>query len=410
MSFVTFLECPKCGRRLEAERPQNLCSCGSPLLVRYDLPAVKRAMSRDAVAARPRGLWRFEELLPGSDPGSRVELGEGDTPLSRLPRLGEALGLRNVVLKDEGLNPTGTFKARGAAMGVSRAKELDIRTIAMPTAGNAGGAWAAYCARAGLDIHVVMPADAERAAMQEVYITGQRLYLVDGLISDAGRIVGRAVQEHGWFDASTLKEPYRIEGKKTMGFEIAEQLGWQVPDVLLYPCGGGVGLIGIWKAFDELEAIGWIGPKRPRLVAVQAAGCAPIVKAFEEGATESRFWEGAETIAGGLRVPKALGDFLVLRAIRETDGSAVAVPDEGSLAAMRLLAEREGMWICPEGAACVAALRTLQTRGWVRPDETVLILNTGLGLKYPDTVEPEPAARLRPEDDIPVGQPAVSGR
>src|SRR5919199_962821 len=364
VSFVTFLECPKCGRRLEAERPQNLCSCGSPLLVRYDLATVKHAISKETVAARPRGLWRFEELLPGGDPGCRVELGEGDTPLAQLPRLGQALGLRNVLLKDEGLNPTGTFKARGAAMGVSRAKELGINTIAMPTAGNAGGAWAAYCARAGLDIHVVMPADAERAAMQEVYVTGQRLYLVDGLISDAGRIVGRAVQEHGWFDASTLKEPYRIEGKKTMGFEIAEQLGWQVPDVLLYPCGGGVGLIGIWKAFDELEAIGWIGSKRPRMVAVQATGCAPIVQAVEEGAPESRFWDGAHTLAGGIRVPKALGDFLVLQAIRETGGTAVAVEDTDILDAMGLLAEHEGLWICPEGAACVAALRRLARDGW----------------------------------------------
>jgi threonine synthase len=273
----------------------------------------------------------------------------------------------------------------------------------MPTAGNAGGAWAAYCARAGLDIHIVMPADAERSAMQEVYVAGGRLYLVDGLISDAGRIVARAVQEHGWFDASTLKEPYRIEGKKTMGLEIAEQLGWEVPDVLLYPCGGGVGLIGIWKALDELEEIGWIGSKRPRLVAVQATGCAPIVRAFEEGAPESRFWEGAQTIAGGLRVPKALGDFLVLQAIRETNGTAIAVPDDNSLAAMRLLAECEGLWICPEGAACVAALRTLKEQAWVRANESALILNTGLGLKYPDTVQPEAAARLGPDGRLTIG-------
>jgi threonine synthase len=402
VSFVTFLECPKCGQHLTADVPRNLCSCGSPLLVRYDLPAVKQAISKERVASRPRGLWRFHELLPGADPDCRVELGEGDTPLMRLPRLSQALGLERVLLKDEGLNPTGTFKARGAAMGVSRARELGISTIGMPTAGNAGGAWAAYCSRAGLEMHVVMPSDAERAAMQEVVVAGGRLYLVDGLISDAGKMIGQAVQEHGWFDASTLKEPYRIEGKKTMGLEIAEQLGWTVPDVLLYPCGGGVGLIGIWKALAELEGIGWIDSKRPRLVAVQAAGCAPIVQAFEEGAAESRFWENAETIAGGLRVPKALGDFLVLQAVRETKGTAVAVPDEESLAAMRLLAEREGIWICPEGAACVAALRGLKAREWLRPNESILILNTGIGLKYPDTVEPKPAARVRPGDSLPL--------
>jgi threonine synthase len=402
VTFVTCLECPKCETRVEAEVPQNLCRCGSPLLVRYDLSAVKQATSRETVASRPRGIWRFEELLPYAAPENRTELGEGDTPLMRLPRLAERLGFEELLLKDEGLNPTGSFKARGAALGVSRAKQLGVRTIAMPTAGNAGGAWAAYSARAGLDIHVVMPVDAERAAMQEVSVSGQQLYLVDGLISDAGKIVGRAVQQHGWFDASTLKEPYRIEGKKTMGLEIAEQLGWQVPDVLLYPCGGGVGLIGIWKAFDELEAIGWIGTKRPRLVAVQAAGCAPIVRAWDEGAAESRFWDGAETVAGGLRVPKALGDFLVLRALRETKGTAVAVEDEDTLRALRLLAASEGMWICPEGAACVAALQQLKEQDWVRSDESVVILNTGIGLKYPQTVEPRPVARLKLDDDLPL--------
>lgn len=401
MSYVTFLECPKCGRQHDPNVPQNLCACGSPLLVRYDLPAVEAAASKATVAGRPRGLWRFSELLPGADPAQRVELGEGDTPLLPLPALGATLGVADLWLKDEGLSPTGSFKARGAALGVTRARALGIRAIAMPTAGNAGGAWAMYCARAGLEIHVVMPVDAEQAAMTEVSLAGGSLYLVEGLISDAGRIVGRAVQEQGFFDASTLKEPYRIEGKKTMGLEIAEGMGWEVPDVLLYPCGGGVGLIGIWKAFDELEAIGWIGPKRPRMVAVQAAGCAPIVRAYEEGAAESRFWHDAQTIAGGLRVPKALGDFLVLQAIRETDGTAVAVPDEDTLAAMRLLAGREGMWICPEGAACVAAVRSLRERGWIRPAERVLILNTGIGLKYPDTARPEPVARLRPDESLP---------
>ena len=403
MSFVTYLECPKSGERLDPNLPRNLSAVGGPLLVRYNLPAVREAMSKEIVARRPRGIWRFEELLPPVDPANRVELGEGDTPFLNLPRLGRQLGLSRLLLKEEGLNPTGSFKARGAALGVSRAKQLGIKTIAMPTAGNAGGAWACYASRAGISIHVVMPADAEKAAQQEVTVSGQSLYLVDGLISDAGRIVGEAVQQHGFFDASTLKEPYRIEGKKTMGLEIAEALGWEVPDVLLYPCGGGVGLIGIWKAFDELEAIGWIGRKRPRLVAVQAAGCAPIVRAFESGASESTFWEGAQTVAGGLRVPKALGDFLVLQAIEETGGSAVAVPDEATIAAMNNLAETEGIWICPEGGACVAALQTLTARGWVRPDESVVILNTGLGLKYPDTVTPKPIATLQPGDRLPVG-------
>jgi threonine synthase len=400
MSFVTHLECPRTGEHLDPNVPQNLSSAGAPLLVRYDLPAVASAMSKETVARRPRGMWRFEELLPPVDRANRVELGEGDTPLMELPRLGRALDIGRVLLKDEGLSPGGSFKARGAAMGVSRALQLGISTIAMPTAGNAGGAWAMYASRAGLEIHVVMPVDAERAAMQEVSVTGQRLYLVQGLISDAGRIVGRAVAKYGWFDASTLKEPYRIEGKKTMGLEIAEALDWQVPDVLLYPCGGGVGLIGIWKAFDELEAIGWIGKKRPRLVAVQAAGCAPIVKAWEEGREDSEFWQGAETLAGGLRVPKALGDFLVLQALRETDGTAVAVPDDKILAALQMLAEQEGMWICPEGAACVSALQTLRQQGWVKPDESALILNTGIGLKYPTTVEPRPIATVNPDGDI----------
>ncbi|MCC7106434.1 MAG: threonine synthase [Chloroflexi bacterium] len=401
MSFATHLECPKTGERLPVDRPQNLSSIGAPLLVRYDLAAVEQAVSKADLVDRPKDIWRFRELLPVEDYSSVATLGEGWSPLLDVPRLAKAIGLERVLIKDEGFNPTGTFKARGAALGVTRAKELGIRQIAMPTAGNAGSAWAAYCARAGLDIHIVMPTDAPLANQQEVSIAGASLYLVDGLISDAGRIVGRAVAERGWFDASTLKEPYRIEGKKTMGLEIAEQLDWDVPDVILYPAGGGVGLIGIWKALDELEAIGWIGSKRPRLVCVQAAGCAPLVKAWNEGATESVFWEGAHTIASGLRVPKALGDFLVLQALRETSGTAVAVSDEDGLAAMRQLAATEGMWICPEGATCVHALAELARSGWVKPRETAVILNTGVGVKYPETYQPEPRARLRPTDDLP---------
>ena len=401
MSLVTHLECPKTGEKLPANVPQNLSAVGAPLLVRYDLAAVKRAVRRADLAARPHDFWRYRELLPVIDYGQVVTLGEGWTPLLETPRLAKAIGMRSVFVKDEGFNPTGTFKARGAAMGVTRARELGIRQIAMPTAGNAGSAWAAYCARAGLEIHVVMPSDAPLANQQEVAVAGAHLHLVDGLISDAGRIVARAVAERGWFDASTLKEPYRIEGKKTMGLEIFEQLGWQLPDVILYPAGGGVGLIGIWKALDELEGIGWIGSERPRLVCVQAAGCAPLVRAWQEGASESRFWEGAETIATGLRVPKALGDFLVLRALHETNGIAVAVNDDDGLGAMRRLAETEGIWVCPEGAMAVQALVELAASGWVEPRETVVILNTGVGVKYPETYQPVVKAWLQPEEDLP---------
>jgi len=303
-------------------------------------------------------------------------------------------------MKDEGLIPTGTFKARGAAVGVSRAKELGIDVLAMPTNGNAGGAWAAYCASAGIKAVIVMPKDAPAINSKECAITGTELYLVDGLISDAGKIVARAVAAQGWFDASTLKEPYRIEGKKTMGLEIAEQFGWRVPDVILYPTGGGVGIIGIYKALLELQEMGWIGDKLPRLVAVQASGCAPIIKAWKENKKESEFWENAHTLAFGITVPKALGDFLVLDAIYKTDGCAVAVDDEDTEAAQKLLAEREGAFICPEGAATLAAAHKLREEGWIKPDEEVVALNTGTGLKYPQSVNVSPPL-LRPEDDLP---------
>src|SRR6266581_3939998 len=385
-TFVSHLECSLTGERYPADTLHGLSRAGRPLLVRYDLDGVRRALPRQALADRPQTLWRYRELLPVRHPQNVVSLGEVVTPLIALPRLAKS---GELLVKDEGRLPTGSFKARGLALAVSMAKELGVRAMAMPTNGNAGAAMAAYCARAGIAATVFCPDDTPDVNVREIAMQGAQVYLVDGLIDDCGKLVAEGEKALGWFNCSTLREPYRIEGKKTMGIELAEQLGWEVPDVIFYPTGGGTGIIGMWKAFDELEAIGWIGSKRPRMVAVQAAGCAPIVKAFEEGAPESRFWEGAETIAGGLRVPKALGDFLVLQAIRETKGTAVAVPDDDSLAAMRLLAEREGTWICPEGAACVAALRTLQARDWVQPDETVLILNTGLGLKYPDFVEPE---------------------
>jgi len=387
MSFLTDLECARYGEHYDASVLRNLCRCGSPLLARYDLDGVAASVTRDDLVGRPASMWRYTEFLPLDEPDQAVTLGEGWTPILPMERLGTQLGLRRLSLKDEGLNPTGTFKARGAAAGVSRARELGAHDIAMPTAGNAGGAWSAYCARAGLRMHVVMPADAPEINHLEVAATGGDLRTVDGLISDAGRIVAADVQTHGWFDASTLKEPYRIEGKKTMGLEIAEQSGWDPPDAILYPAGGGVGLIGMWKAFRELQAVGWLSSERtPRLIAVQAAGCAPIVRAWEAGEEASQFFEGAHTLAAGLRVPKALGDFIVLRAVRETGGTCIAVDDDEIIDALRRIGRAEGLLICPEGAACVAALPHLLEQGAIERDERILILNTGTGLKYPEAL------------------------
>ena len=380
------LFCPSCSDRSDADAVRNLCGCGGPLLVEYDLDLIRATLEKRDLAGRPADMWRYWELLPVRDRRHLVSLGEGWTPVLPLERLGQELGLERLTLKDEGLNPTGTFKARGAAAGVSRAMELGVSRVAMPTAGNAGGAWAGYCARGGIELTVVMPEDTPEMNKIEAHAYGAKVYLVKGLISDAGRVVGRGVAEHGWFDASTLKEPYRIEGKKTLGLEIAEQFEWDLPEAILYPAGGGVGLIGMWKAFDELEAIGWIGPRRPKLIAVQAEGCAPIVRAFEQGRTSSEFWTGATTVASGLRVPKALGDFLVLRAIAETEGSAVAVTDAAILAAVERVARIEGLFICPEGAATVAALPALLRTGVLRSQDRVVILNTGSGLKYPQTI------------------------
>jgi threonine synthase len=400
MSFLSHLECARCAARHDARRVHNLCDCGSPLLVRYDLERLAAAVRPSDLIGRRSDMWRYSEFLPVEDPANIVTLGEGWTPTFDLKRLGAAVGLPHLQLKDEGLNPTGSFKARGAAAGVSRARELGIREFAMPTAGNAGGAWAAYGARAGMNAHIVMPVDAPVINQREAAACGADVRLVRGLISDAGRIVGRAVSRFGWFDASTLKEPYRIEGKKTMGLEIAEQSGWNPPDVILYPAGGGVGLIGIWKALDELRAIGWLPETcRPALVAVQAEGCAPLVQAWEQGKDESEFWQGADTVASGIRVPKALGDFIVLRAVRETGGACVAVSDAEVLDAMRWLAREEGMLICPEGAANLAAVLRLRDQGWLSPDARILLLNTGAGLKYPDTI-PADLPVMSPDDDI----------
>ncbi len=405
-SLLTHVECSACGARYDADVPQNLCAVdGKPLLARYDLSRLDGHAWRDTLAARPWSLWRYRELLPLRRPDEAASLGETVTPLLALPRVGRRLGLSALTVKDEGLLPTGSFKARGAAVGVSRARELGIAHVALPTAGNAGGAWAAYAARAGLRATVVMPQDAPTINVREATVTGADVRVVRGLISDAGAIVARYIASASSgaadapFDAATLKEPYRIEGKKTMGFELAEQGGWALPDVILYPCGGGVGLIGMWKAFDELEAIGAIGARRPRLIAVQAAGCAPIVRAWEEGAASSEFWQGAETVASGIRVPKALGDFLVLRALRETGGCAIAVGDDEITDAVYQVARDDGLFLSPEGAATVAALPHLLAQGLIGRDERIVLFNTGAGIKYPEVVDPAMPV-MNPEDDI----------
>ena len=386
-SALSHLECARTGEHYDPDVVQGVSAAGAPLLARYDLDQVRASVSRDDIAGRPPDLWRYHELLPVRDPANVTTLGEGMTPLLPLPTYGASIGVPRLLMKDEGLLPTGSFKARGAAVGVSRARELGVTAIAMPTNGNAGAAWSAYAARAGMESLIVMPVDAPEITRRECVVAGAELYLVDGLINHAGALVKKAVaQRSGCQEVSTLREPYRIEGKKTMGFEIAEQLGWQVPDVILYPTGGGVGLIGIHKALQELRELGWLGDRQPRLVAVQSAGCKPIVDAFHAGSDESSLVEGTRTLAFGINVPKALGDFLVLRAIRASGGTAVAVTDEEILAEMSSLARAEGTWVCPEGAACLAAARRLRDGGWIAEPERVVILNTGAGLIYPGTV------------------------
>ncbi|MGD7046329.1 threonine synthase [Jeotgalibacillus proteolyticus] len=386
-SYVTHLICPKCKSEYSTKEKHQLCSCGSPLLVEYDWAALKKVMQPEDLAARESTLWRYHEMLPVEQPENVVSQGEGMAPLLAMPSLGRDMNIKQLYMKDEGLIPTGTFKARGAAVGVSKAKELGVEEFAMPTNGNAGAAWALYGAKAGITSTIVMPQDAPKITRNETALSGANLYLVNGLISDAGKIVKEAVEKFNLYDASTLKEPYRIEGKKTMGLEIAEQLGWKMPDVILYPTGGGVGLIGIHKALKELRKLGWVSGRLPRLVAVQSSGCAPIVKAWKEKKSESQFWEESDTIAFGINVPKAIGDFLVLDAIYETNGCAVAVDDEWMLREQQNVARMEGSFICPEGAAVFAAIRKLRQENWIRENETVVALNTGAGIKYPDTVE-----------------------
>jgi len=379
---ITHLECSRTGERYKAGTIQNLSSAGWPLLVRYDLQDVKKRWDRRALAEAPRTMWRYAPLLPVVSFENIVSLHEGFTPLHQLHRLGPRFDCENLWLKDEGVNPTGTFKARGLSCAISMCRELGIRKVAIPTAGNAGGALAAYCAAAGIDAHVFMPRDVPRANYIEAQAFGATVTLVDGLISDCAKLVAQGRETEGWFDISTLKEPYRIEGKKTMGLEAAEDFGWELPDAIFYPTGGGVGLIGMWKAFAELEELGWIGSKRPKMIAVQAEGCKPIVRAFEEKTEFSEFWKEATTLASGLRVPKPLGDFLVLQAVRESGGTAVAVTDAEIMAGCNELARSEGLFVAPEGGACIAALKKLRESGFLDKADRILIYNTGSGYKY----------------------------
>jgi threonine synthase len=382
-TFVTHLECSYTGKTYPADQLHGLSEAGKPLLVRYDLDALGKALEKKDLGSRLPEFWRYREFLPVRRSANVVRLGELMTPLLPAGKTRQQLGCGEILIKDEGRLPTGSFKARGLALAVSMAKELGVKRMAMPTNGNAGAALAAYCSRADIETFVFCPEDTPRVNVEEIAFQGAKTFLANGFINDCGRIVGEGKEQMGWFDTSTLKEPYRIEGKKTMGLELAEQLQWNVPDVILYPTGGGTGLIGMWKAFDELEAIGWIGSKRPRMVAVQAEGCAPIVKAFEEGTRHAEPWQDAHTIAAGIRVPAAVGDFLILDAVRESDGFAVAVSDEAINAAHQEFAKTEGILLCPEGAATLAALQQELKTGRIKPDEQVVLFNCATGLKYP---------------------------
>jgi threonine synthase len=399
MTTVTHLECSLCGAKHDHKLPHNLCDCGGPLLVRYDLEQARKSWNREWIKNGPSTMWRYAPVLPVSKPNCIVSLGEGMTPLVRTNRLGSRLGARNLYVKDEGLNPTGSFKARGLSCAVSMVAELGLKKVAIPSAGNAASAMAAYAAAAGIEAHIFMPQDVPQSNYVECKAFGACVTLVDGLISDCAKMVAAGKDREGWFDVSTLKEPYRIEGKKTMGYELAEQMNWELPDAIFYPTGGGVGLIGMWKAFDEMEKLGWIGSKRPKMISVQAAGCAPIVRAFEQGKDRSEFWEGAETVAAGLRVPKALGDFLVLDAVRKSGGAAVAATDSELIEAGIELATLEGMFVAPEGAACIAALKKLLASGLLKPEDRIVIYNTGSGLKYLEAYGPRFPRNAASEQD-----------
>lgn len=381
MGRASNLTCSKCGETFEPQRVLNQCRCSGPLLVNYDLSAIRARWRKEDLKGAVNSMWRYAPVLP-ADAEEAVTLEEGWTPLVRATALGREIGAQNLWVKDEGRNPTDSFKARGLSCAVTMANKLGIRKLAIPSAGNAASALAAYAAAAGLECYIFMPRDVPQSNFIECKAFGAQVTLVDGLISDCGRMVAERKDREGWFDVSTLKEPYRIEGKKTMGYEVAEQLGWRVPDAILYPCGGGVGLIGMWKAFQELEELGWIGSERPKMISVQAEGCQPITRAFEQNAESSEFWQDAHTVASGLRVPKALGDFLVLRAIRESGGTAVSISDREMLDAGALLARCQGIFPAPEGGACVAAARHLIKDGFLGAQEQIVIYNTGSGLKY----------------------------
>ena len=388
-SYITFLECSGCGEHFDHNTAHTFCpNCQSPFLPRYDLDQIRQQVTPEDIRARPRGLWRWHELLPVLHPDNQVSLGEGDTPLLKLPHLEADLQLQNLYVKDESSNPTGSFKARGLATAVSKAKELGIDKVIIPTAGNAGGAMAAYAARAGLRAHIFMPKDTPFANIHESRMAGAEVILVDGLISDAAGMAGEKARAEGWFDLSTFKEPYRVEGKKIMGYELAETFDWQLPDVILYPTGGGTGLVGMWKAFEEMDALGWLkDSKRPRMVSVQAEGCAPVVRAFEQGSAFCDFWIDAHTVASGLRVPKSFADHLILKDLYESQGMAISVSDEEILEAQKQLASQEGIFAAPEGAATLAALKHLVEQQWVGGEEKIILFNTGSGLKYLDHLQ-----------------------
>lgn len=383
-SYVTHLACTDCGKQYSINEINTYClDCQAPLFAVYDLKGLRQDFQREEFTARKWGMWRWHELLPVFSPANAVTLGEGDAPLLQLPNLGKELGLSNLFVKDESANPTGSFKARGISAAISKAKELGIKKVIIPTAGNAGGAMAAYAARAGLQAHIFMPKDTPMANIEESRMAGAEVVLVDGLISEAARMAGVKARAEGWFDLSTFKEPYRVEGKKIMGYELAEAFGWSLPDVIIYPTGGGTGLVGMWKAFAELEELGWLdNTQRPRMVAVQAEGCAPVVKAFEAHATFCDFWINAHTLASGLRVPKSFADQLILQDLYDSQGIALSVSDQSILAAQRQLGKEEGIFSAPEGAATLAGLISLIQNGWVRPDERIVLFNTGSGLKY----------------------------
>jgi len=387
-TFITHLECTSCGTQYDCTTLQNFCTkCQKPLFPIYDLGGVGRVLTRDVLKTREKSLWRYREVLPLPLDVQPVTFGEGGTPLLPAPRFGERFGLTNLLVKDEGQNPTQSFKARGMATAVSMAKHLGATKLAVPSAGNAGGAMAAYAARAGLEAHVFMPSDTPRANIIECREVGAHVTLIDGLITDCGAEIANCKAAEGWFDMSTLKEPYRVEGKKTLGYELAEQLDWELPDVVLYPTGGGTGLIGMWKAFDEMETLGWIGSKRPRMFTIQASGCAPIVRAFQAGENAAPEFPNAHTVASGLRVPKAVGDFIMLQILRESGGGAITIEDDEMIRVTRDVGASEGLFVAPEGAACFAALKPLLERGKIRRDERIVIFNTGSGIKYLECYE-----------------------